>query len=129
MEIQIPKVIRALRLAEYAPEYGEAQLQVWVNPPRGMLTGYDALIDRIQEALQGADAAQIEALSQERIEFYAQIWSQGPESTRMSREEIEQLIEQSLEHDPRLWDWLCSQTLRMIAEYRAIRKKAWKPPS
>lgn len=34
MKIEIVKIVRPLYLRNYAPEYGDMALQVWVNPPR-----------------------------------------------------------------------------------------------
>ena len=40
MKFTIPKITRELKLAEYAPEYGEASIKVWVNPPMSLRQAY-----------------------------------------------------------------------------------------
>jgi hypothetical protein len=134
-KINVPKVVRPLKLAEYAPEF-EGEILVWVNPPRSILSMYAGLAGAAEGALVELRAAGTEEAAQKvektgraLIEWYAGIWSQGPEDTRWPVEQIKELIEGTVDTDPRLWPWLAAQTLRMISEHRAMVKKDSPPHS
>ncbi len=49
MKIEIPKVVLAAPMGEYAPELQGKNLYVWVNPPRERLQAYDELVTSLQE--------------------------------------------------------------------------------
>lgn len=139
MKIEIPKITQALKLSDYAPEFGEGEIIVWVNPPRKMVQDYVALVnesDRIRMDLALAqkaekpDEAAIERLLAEIgriggqiIEWYAELWGQGPEETRWSTADIEQLIEGVQETDPQFWPWLTTQSQQLIRQHRGREKK------
>lgn len=106
-KIEIPRIVRPLDLAEYAPEYAGAVMQVWVNPTRAKLRAY-------YEAAGDADRL---------VAWFAEIWSQGVEETRWTAEGVYRLAEHALDADPRLWSWLCARTLTMIADWRGVQKK------
>ena len=40
MKIEIQKIVRPVHLGDYAEEYGDQRLYVWVNPPRKMRMDY-----------------------------------------------------------------------------------------
>jgi hypothetical protein len=102
MRIEIPKITKKIELREYAEEFGEAVIYVWVNPPRGILNK--------------------SANEQETLERISELWSQGPAGTEMSIEEVKILVEESARTDPRLWAWLMQKTRELIMEHR-IKKK------
>ena len=57
-KFDIPRIVRPLALAEYAPEMGETCIQVWVNPPRRLIEEHDGLWADIVQAYQDlAEAA------------------------------------------------------------------------
>lgn len=148
MKIEIQKVVQPLALNEYQPEYGDAKLMVWVNPPKSMTDermehliqgsalrkeldaflmlnreggaeSVDEAKERIKEVLQ-----EMKVLADEMIVWLAQIWSQGPEETRMSAEELTEFMEKCNESDPVLYSWLLDRTIQMIRDYRSKKKKA-----
>lgn len=151
MKFKIPKILRPLRLSEYAPEFGEeAVIQVWVNPPRDALNEHTALAlasqaatKRFQEAmkrLQEAEKNKVENLedlitagteaSKEMAEigkkllaWFSTLWSQGPEETRWSMEDVTALVEHAAETDPKLWEWLTDESIALIVEHRTLAKK------
>ena len=108
MKFEIPKVVRLLKVAEYAAEFGDAVFHVWVNPP-----------SRLLEPLVGKDVAE-----EDRALALAELWSQGPEGTQMTPEDIQALINGTFDTDPALFSFLVGRTLRMVAEHRKQIKKA-----
>ncbi len=156
MRLAAPIIVKALRLAEYAPEFGEAEILVWANPPVAMLDRYRELVAEILEAgesvrlftekvagMERADRAKADEGSEEirgglaRIKaaeaslraWMVEVWSQGPEATRWTVGELDRMIEETRDTDPGLWSWLTTETLGLIREHRAHQKKAWTPPS
>lgn len=118
MRFDIPKITRAIRLADYAAEFGEAEIQVWVNPPRALLAEYFEVI----AAARAKDANLVE-LNEKVLEWVVMVWSQGGEDERWSYDEVKQLSEGSVETDPALWPWLMGETMRLINEHRSAVKK------
>lgn len=64
MKLEIKRIVRPLRLREYAEEYGDEAVWVWVNPPRSfrmklyeLAEEFRTAIDRLDELVkQGAEA-------------------------------------------------------------------------
>jgi hypothetical protein len=104
MKLTIPDICSIIRLADYAPEFGDAVIHVWVNPPRYMFS----------KKLESA--ADVYA-------FYSELWSHGPEDSRISAEDVQALAEAATENDPNLWAWLMSETARLIVEHRKKKPK------
>ena len=50
MKISIPKVVRPIRLSDYAPEFGEQVIGMWVNPSREKRLEFNAAVERGREA-------------------------------------------------------------------------------
>ena len=105
MKLTIPDICSIIRLKDYAPEFKDAVIHVWVNPPRYMLS----------QKLEGA--ADVYA-------WYAAIWSKGPEDSRMTAEEVQALADAAMESDPNLWSWLTSETARLVVEHRKKKPKS-----
>ncbi len=114
MKIEIPKVLKAIELKEYAAEFGEAVIWVWVNPTI-------KLIEELAELKVKPEKGRITA-------WFAEIWSQGEEGTRFTVEEVAKLAEDCMEKDPTLWAWLSMQTSRLINEHRVLKKKISSTP-
>lgn len=107
MRIQVPKIVKPLRLADYAPELSAVTVFVWVNPPLEFLARRDAL---------DGDGL---------LEWWAELWSQGSDvGARWTGAEVKGLIEETSDTDPGLWRWLVQRTWEMIAEHRTQQKKA-----
>jgi hypothetical protein len=138
MQIKLPKIIKPLKISEYAPG-SEEEIQVWVNPPVALLQEYDKTIATARELIEKSVDAQkgktfndklkreIEAQSEEagtaQIKILSEIWSQGPKLTHYSVEEIKKLIEGTRDADPMFWLWLKDKTIQLIAEHRNYIKK------
>lgn len=104
-KLEFPKVTRAIKLGEYAPEFGDAQIQVHVNVPR-------ATIDRGAFITTMTDA--------ELFAWLELLW--GAEDWPVA--EIQALWTHCEENDPALWVWLVVQTVNHLLGYRAGVKKA-----
>lgn len=139
MKIVIPKVIRKLSLKEYAPEI-EGEIEVWVNPPKDLLTNelaarveargvVDILSAMKSEKDKKADALkekckdQLVDIGNRRIAIFSELWSQGSEESRLSVEDLNKLIEEILPTDPNLFNWMADMTMIMINDYREVQKK------
>ena len=115
MRIEIPRIWKRIELREYAPEFGEAQIPVWVNPPRSTL---EKLYENGQQLKPEKQA--------ETVALLAEIWE-------MVAEDVEELMDSSAENDPLFFTWLIIRTFKLIEEHRNLLKKNWmmeflKPP-
>lgn len=133
MKFKIPKIVKTLDLRRYAPEM-DVELHVWVNPPRVKMVELSVLESSVTTLLEQLDgkpddelaktlAGEIEAIGLQMMAWYQEMWSQGPEETRWSAEEVTALVDHSRETDPRLWAWLTGMTRAMISEHRGTVKK------
>jgi len=138
--ITIPAIVRPLHLRDYAEEYGDATIWVWVNPPREKRQALTALLGQFQEkrqalvklAAQGelkpdevqAWSDEVEALGRVLYGWLSEIWSQHEDAaTHWPVEEIEELASEAIETDPGLWEFVQERSLGVMAEYRDWRKK------
>jgi len=136
--LQVPKIVRPLALKDYAEEFGQEVIHVWLNPPRELWLKYDPLVDeagkirkRLSDREKPLETVEAEAavkrlgeIGGEIQAWYAEIWSQGPdEKSRWTTGEIEELISGTMKTDPALWPWLTGRTLVMILEHRNLAKK------
>jgi len=141
MKFEFPKIIRELDLGGYDPVFQGRTLQVWVNPPKGLLDAHNANIQELRDVLRRASeavlskdlsdeqrlaqkeqtAAELERLGKAQIAFYAELWGQG--SDPMTEEDVEELIRVSTDTDPVFFDWLKSETIGMIRAHRDGVKK------
>lgn len=65
----------------------------------------------------------VSRINEEMITWLSEIWSQGPEETRMSIEETSEFLKTSLEEDPAFNEWITSKTIQLIQDHtRAIKK-------
>ncbi|MBS4061463.1 MAG: hypothetical protein KG029_13775 [Bacteroidetes bacterium] len=139
MQIKLQKVLRPLNLAEYAPEYGEAAMVVWVNPPTSLYEQIDNSLrdsDRILGELRnlaGAETrdsarmnalrAELESTGEKMTAWLSEIWSQGQPETHMSIDDVKALEADTRENDPALFRWLIGQSWLLILGHRAGVKK------
>ena len=131
MKISIPKVVRPIRLSDYAPEFGEQVIGMWVNPPREKRLEFVDITERFAEvrgqieATEDADELRelfdrIKALGVEIYTWYAEMWSQGDDE--WTGEDVQALAEAALNTDPGLWDFLQESSLDAMSEYRTRKK-------
>ena len=142
MPIEIRKVVRPLRLSEFAQEYGEETLDVWVNPPRGRRAEYAraAFLSRTGVArLEAPVAEETPALDEEArakivaqvaegndgvFAYFAELWSQGADvSKHLGSAQVKDFAVRCMEEDQALWSFLVKRTLALIEEHRSGEKK------
>jgi hypothetical protein len=82
----------------------------------------NAIVAKIDAELETL-TARIQALTTEFRAWWSELWSQGPEGTRCSPEEVKALYDQCQESDPGLWEWLQKKSWALINEHREIAKK------
>jgi hypothetical protein len=104
----IPKIYKPLILADYAEEFGEARVNVWVNPPVSTLREYSAIME---------SEAETQTRLNQVIAWLAVIWQD------VTIAEITGLIDTAFDTDPLLWKWLIDNTFRLIAAHRTNQKK------
>lgn len=151
MRIELRRIMRPVCLRDYAEEYGDEVIQVWVNPSRAKRLELQALgeasaqaRDRLNElARQGTEdlteeerqqlTAELEELAGEfdnlalpLYAWYADVWSQhDDEDTHWTADEVAELVRACQDADPALWTWLQDETLRLMREHRdGIKKKS-----
>lgn len=136
MKINVPKIIKQVNLAEYAPEI-DTSVDVWVNPPRAMMLEFyrlkalsQALSERLATVPEDASeqrmaiGKELNDVGIELVAWHAAIWSQGQDEERhWTADEVNQLIDETVNTDPMLWYWLMIQTQKLIAEHRSEIKK------
>lgn len=129
MKFEIPKITRAIDLVEYAPEWASLQIHVWVNPPLRLLQEHDQVLSDVRQAVkdnqvEGHSAqSSIEKAADDLARIFSELWSQGPEETHWSAEEVVKLVEETRETDPQLWYWLRDKSIEAIREHRTQIKK------
>jgi len=111
MDLKIPNIIKSIALKDYADEFGEVVIWVWVNPPK---------------ALRFAWA---EDMNEEQVcAWLSELWSQGPEDTRFTPEDVLKFGNTCMERDPRLWVWLVNKTIELMNEHYIAKKKPLTTP-
>ena len=100
MKLTIPDICGAIRLSDYAPEFGEEVIHVWLNPTRSLLS----------------DASRKDRSAGEVYQWYAEIWSKGGDV--WTAEEVSAFADAAFERDPQLWTWVVNETARLIVEHR-----------
>jgi hypothetical protein len=112
MKINIPKILKAIPLEEYAPELEGQALQVWVNPTREMINRYNEMITEVHGNPSPETNNKVKA-------WYAEMLSQGPEDTRWTVEELTELESK----DMTFITWLMSSVLTAWTEHKTYKKK------
>jgi len=111
MDLKIPNIVKSIPLSEYAPELGDTVIWVWVNPPRDMrLELFTEIV------LQKDSDEQIGAL-------FSKLWSEGPEDTRFTPDEVLRLANECIDKDPQLWWWMVNQTRELLLDHLRAKKK------
>lgn len=111
MKIEIPKVIAAVDLGEYAPELRGKVLNIWVNATNDMMAEYVRLSAEANESENGTSNAV--------LNWYAEIWSQGKAETHWTLEELRELEQ----NNGAFLAWMISATWNKISESRTYKKK------
>lgn len=147
MRISIPRIVRKIDLAEYAPELvhpdGKPVLVwVWVNPPRDLMDQRRRAIEigtaayAAMNALLGSSTEDPQPTIDERrriladlsetgvaiARWFSEIWSQHEDTgTHWSVEDVLELGTNRT--DPALYPWLQQGTLQLISDHRVAEKK------
>jgi hypothetical protein len=142
MKIQITKIIRPIKLEEYATELKGQTVDVWVNPTRNVINTFDNLnqrmaleMDKVRRVLPGDGEDRTnyqksldhlatwtdEEYAPKLREWYAALWSQGENQERhWTPEELKELDET----DPALFNWLRDMSQEKMREHRNRQKKS-----
>lgn len=133
MNISIPKIVKKIELKGYALEFGEAYLEVWVNPPVRVLDRLRTAKQQIYELnipkreLTPEEKSHVEAVIHESYEeqmaVYAELLGQGSDETRLGVDELKQMVEGTVETDPMFWGWVQAQIVEMVNDHRGTAKK------
>lgn len=110
MKIEIPKVVVAVDLGEYAPELAGNFLHIWVNVSKEV---------HAKLLVISADVSNGKSNGDDLFGWYADIWSQGPQSTHWTLEEIKAVDEQ----DPSFLIWMINKTSDARKEHLEKKKK------
>jgi hypothetical protein len=102
MRIEIPKIIKPLWLKEYAPEFGEVKLDVWVNPPEKLLKDF-------------AEAAKQVDIETSTL-LIGELWN-------CPADDVKRLESETADTDPMLFTWCISKSFELIKEHRKQIKK------
>jgi hypothetical protein len=142
MKINIPKLTQPLDLGEYAEELRGQIIRVWVNPPLKTRLERIHLSKRFREigdemltlpAEATEQMAALDAEAQEMMqqvdELNAEMWSQGPEETRFTAEEVRKFREDVIGTDPELVPWIIGRSVDMMLEHLGAVKKVSTPPA
>lgn len=119
MKINIPRVVVAVDMSEYAPELAGQYLHVWVNPP------LDKLGEHMMLAAQASlsptpDPSPIGGGEDQLLEWYVEVWSQGPEPTHWTLEEVREIQQR----DPAFLVWMIQATTTARREHLDRKKKS-----
>ncbi len=127
MKFEIPRMYQTIQFSDYAPEFGEAHLEVWVNPPQGMIDYWfecnSELVKLVQaktDPLSEEQKKRIGELTQEHIRFYAEVLKSDGQI--VNREDVKALFDSAQETDPMFTDWLVEQIMTAILNHRTQRK-------
>ena len=140
MQINIPKIVKKIELKNYAAEFGEACVEVWVNPPVRLIDNlrlarqkFSAASQRISEVVSSGQQLSedekpeieqaIRESEQQQMEIYAELLSQGSEETRMGVDELKKMVEETRYADPLFWPWLLTEIIESITGHRSNAKK------
>lgn len=111
MNLKIPRVHGEIRLAEYAPEFEDVVVQVWLNPPRALLLEWDEISKAVRDGKPDADE-----LNQRMNAVLAELWG-------WPVEDVHGLEENAKETDPGLLGWMVRETFSRIVQHRLAVKK------
>ena len=115
MNLDFPKLIRGINLADYAPEY-QATIQVWVNPPRALVA---ALSEAVKNNNETPDDLKV---------ILVDLWSQSDD--KWTIDDINKFIENCDNTDPALLAFAVRETIELIGSHRqGIKKKQSAPLS
>ena len=141
MKFEIKPLVRPIRLSEYAPEYEDQVIWVWVNLPRSLRVAHAEIVGDFEavveerKALAGSGEVTDEAVDEhaEKLDdlgrrlygWFADVWSKHEDSeTHWTADDVDEMVEACLDADPRLWSWIQDEHWRLVNEHReGVKKK------
>lgn len=153
MKFEIKPLVRPVRLSDYAEEYGDETIWVWVNLPRlvrvahfDIVRDFNAVVEergeleaQLAQAIEeGSDESELDEsvvdeyteklndLTARLYEWFATVWSKHEDSeTHWTGEQVGEMVDACLDADPRLWSWIQDEHWRLINEHRdGVKKKS-----
>lgn len=133
MQFIIPKIVQPLALKDYAEEFGEARLYVWVNPPASLLNELNKSLMSIRdirfpdkefgpEKVEEFNQA-IDHMLDDQLKCYSELLSQGESGTQMTVDDLKKIALETGETDPAFWMWVKQNVAELIRGHRAGSKK------
>lgn len=142
MRFEIKPLVRPIHLSDYAEEYGDEAIWVWVNLPRSLRVAHAEIVrdfevvvderkalaetpDDVTEEAVDEHARKLDGLSRRLYEWFAVVWSQHPdEDTHWTADDVDRMVDACLDADPRLWSWIQDEHWRLVNEHRdGVKKK------
>ena len=142
MKFEIKPLVRPICLSEYAEEYGEQVIWVWVNQPRAVRVAHAEIVsdfegvveerrvltesgDEVDDQAVAEHGEKLDELSRRLYGWFADVWSRHPdEETHWTADDVDEMVDACLDADPRLWSWIQSEHWRLITEHReGVKKK------
>ena len=143
MEIKIGKILRPLDFGEYAAELDGNEFEIWVNPPRAVISTFveiqdeiallkerlDEIVERSKKDGIGADLTGDVAALDEKIlaanerlyAWFAEVWGQG--KNKETAESVKDFAILHSDTDPAFWSFVTARSLEMIRDHRAGNRK------
>jgi hypothetical protein len=131
------KITRPIDLAQYAPEYAGAVVQMWVNAPRAVIAEWGELraavvtmVGKMQTedgddpAIQAQRGDRFVELNGRMNAWWSTMWSQADDpETHWTADDVDQLVNHLTDIDPQAWAWLISTCLETVQAYRSGERK------
>lgn len=142
--VSVPKIIEPIVMREYHESMKNApSIFVWVNPSQAVLDEYGRVQAELRKAeklmwrsLKNANRVKRIPVLQKRylknaidsvasakkrnLKWFANIWSQGEESTHVSYKDVQAAQESITKEDAVLWAWIIKQTTGKILAHNNI---------
>ncbi len=143
MDFKIGKILRSLDFGEYAEELEGKEFQIWVNPPRELISTFveiqdeiallkerlDEIVERSKKDGIGADLTGDVAALDEKIlaanerlyTWFAEVWGQG--ENEETAESVKGFAVLHSDTDPAFWQFVTGRSLEMIRDHREGNRK------
>lgn len=145
-KFNIPKIVRPLELAAYAPELAAeigaapSPIQMWINPPRCLLERFVDLqaqirttaeqISKAIEKKKQVDQQQIKVLADGMAglgdgmaAWWSEVWSQGDADRHWTKDQVREFQLRCMNEDPALWDFIVEGCWQLVREHRERARK------
>ncbi len=126
MKFEIPKIFKKLKFSDYAPEFGDASLDIWVNPPAELYGKWVSNVKKLMTLIEESKGkekdfeAQFEVLNNELFTFYAAILHD--EGKPLAFQSVKEMFDTAMSTDPKFPNWVVVNILVAIHAHREQRK-------